>query len=429
MEPQPSRANTSQFRPRLRRSAVACGLLLMLIGCGGPTPVCAPGRSVPCACVDGRSGAQTCSSTGVYSECRCASGVGDAGQDSGSLLLTDATGQDSGGFVDSATPAVDSFVRDIAEMDTLPLDSGGSFPLDVVVATDVQRTDIQAPPDTGSSSCSRLPSTTLVPTQMTDSPLGRVGFYGTAIGFSAGGLFASLSLGSSFSNAMVYNSQGFSRPFPAGSNSGTPLEPIIRFVGEDLVITPNNGRLLVANESRGIASLDSPFGAAVDREQGVFYSSVGRLFRWTAGTVGPGTLVTTGVDAPASMVLNSDASALYYLSTGSTRGIFYVALSRGLDGFVTGSTPSLYLASSVLGTPTGLAIDICGNLYTTDTRGRILWRIPAGPSPSQPGTRLVVLASGNVGRPEFGSGIWGSSNIFMPTMGFFVPAGVEGVRQ
>lgn len=429
----------SDLRLLMLRSPGVWGLLLTFIGCGGPTPVCAPGRAVPCACADGRNGAQTCSAAGTYSECRCISGISDAGRDSGASLLTDAiTFEDRGGSDDSSIFISDSASQDVTRSDTLPLDIGGPIPVDaggttpvdagISVQMDVQLTDVQSPPDAGSPSpsCSNLPSTTMTPTRMTFGLSGDRSTAGNAIGFSAGGLFGALTATVTSRYVTVYNFEGFSRTFTAGTPSSIP---VVRFIGENLVLTQHNGRLLIGDESRGVALLDASLGVAVDREQGIFYSNAGRLFRWTIGTPLPGNLVVSGVDGPISMVLNSDASALYYLTSGSTGGIYYVGLRRDSGGVFTGDTPSLYLSSSVLGTPAGLAIDVCGNLYTADTRGNFLWRIPAGANPGQPGTRLIVLASAYVGRPEFGHGRFGSSNLFMANTGYYIPAGVEGVRQ
>jgi hypothetical protein len=40
-------------------------------GTGGGPPLCVPGRSEPCACTDGRSGAQVCGANGIFGPCVC----------------------------------------------------------------------------------------------------------------------------------------------------------------------------------------------------------------------------------------------------------------------------------------------------------------------------------------------------------------------
>ncbi len=46
-------------------------LAVGLVGCGTVTNVCTTGMSVSCACVDGRTGAQTCQADGTYAACQC----------------------------------------------------------------------------------------------------------------------------------------------------------------------------------------------------------------------------------------------------------------------------------------------------------------------------------------------------------------------
>ncbi|HLK88563.1 MAG TPA: VCBS repeat-containing protein [Polyangia bacterium] len=68
----------------------------LVVDCGsGGNPVCAPGISIPCACSDGRTGAQACNASGSgYGVCECtATGTGGAsGGTGGTMTSTGGSG-------------------------------------------------------------------------------------------------------------------------------------------------------------------------------------------------------------------------------------------------------------------------------------------------------------------------------------------------
>jgi hypothetical protein len=60
---------------------LACLCAVILGGCGGGTQEakCVPGLSVVCACLNGQSGAKTCTSAGTFAGCACTAPAVDAG--------------------------------------------------------------------------------------------------------------------------------------------------------------------------------------------------------------------------------------------------------------------------------------------------------------------------------------------------------------
>src|SRR5260221_7383010 len=72
----------------MRRAFYVLGLLFIAGALGfscSTSQVCMAGRSVSCACPDGKMGAQTCRADGqTYSDCVCDSSVGGAGSTSAS---------------------------------------------------------------------------------------------------------------------------------------------------------------------------------------------------------------------------------------------------------------------------------------------------------------------------------------------------------
>ena len=64
----------------MRRWFVALALL-GAASCTDVESTCTPGRSAPCTCSDGLSGAQVCLDEGVFAACECAGIAGDAGSD------------------------------------------------------------------------------------------------------------------------------------------------------------------------------------------------------------------------------------------------------------------------------------------------------------------------------------------------------------
>ncbi|MFN8542433.1 MAG: hypothetical protein U0232_33765, partial [Thermomicrobiales bacterium] len=131
-----------------------------------------------------------------------------------------------------------------------------------------------------------------------------------------------------------------------------------------------------------------------------------------------------------AMVINADRSAIFFMRLTTPSGIFRVAL-RTEGGSVFASDPALYLPIAAVGNPVGLAIDVCGNLYTADTSTNILWRIPAGPTPAMPGPRPTALYGGQVGAPVYGAGPFDPTRIYWIAGArvYNVSTGVMGVRQ
>lgn len=95
------------------RIAVLAWLGVVLVGCGSSAD-CVAGRSEPCACADGRSGAQTCLPDGTFAACVCADV--DSGVD-----------VDAGGPIDSGSPDDAGVAMDSG---TVVEDDGGPLPAD-----------------------------------------------------------------------------------------------------------------------------------------------------------------------------------------------------------------------------------------------------------------------------------------------------------
>lgn len=93
-------------------SLAGLGVSLMLLsapGCGSSDPVpkgnvvCDPGRSEPCACSDGSTGAQTCNETGTgFGSCSCGGAGGSAGAGASGGAAGDGGTGASGGAAGSA---------------------------------------------------------------------------------------------------------------------------------------------------------------------------------------------------------------------------------------------------------------------------------------------------------------------------------------
>lgn len=70
--------------PLRHTSLLTLGLLLAL-GCAGASTRCTTGASVPCACTDGRSGAQVCGSDGAFNTCVCKDATAGGGAGGGTV--------------------------------------------------------------------------------------------------------------------------------------------------------------------------------------------------------------------------------------------------------------------------------------------------------------------------------------------------------
>lgn len=409
-------------------------------GCGTPTPApstprCIPGATNACLCVGGVSGVQVCGSDGAYGTCMCGAPPPDASPS------PDAA-------TDGAVPREDVTTTPDATADVAsPMDAtatDGPAPLDAVMMNDsppVDTTPVDVPPaDAGS--CSALPMTTVAPIPVGVGMMAHAYFASSPIAFTPAGLLAVGGYHEMVSRLLtIYARDGFTRNF--GGDLGALSD--LHFPTETeaaIVRSSRNSAAIVNDRGGGPGLMSTGVAVGIDSAGGVYYGNGAQLFRTTVGRLSPGDLVTTGIGFLYALVVNADSSALFYLTAGTGAGIYRVALSRDATGTILGSPPSLYLAASAIGAPSGLAIDVCNNLYTADVTARLLWRIPTGSRPEAPG-RPFAIASGMVGQPVFGVGpdydptsIYFTSTVRTgPGVGqvdgrfYRVPAGVRGVRQ
>lgn len=451
-------------------------LVLAAVGCGDSgtnAPRCVPGATNGCLCVGGGTGVQLCTTAGTYGSCVCGSSPdasassdvttandssttlpdvsmsGDASSPSDTPAVGDVSSPSSDGstLVDVLTvtdvPTSDAVARDVTTIDSSVVDAPTS---DVVPSDGGVRPDV-------TTGCGSPPTTAVMPTVVRFPALTTTGSP-FSVAFSESGLMG-VAVGNvsrdDFGYIQAVTSDGFSRWY------ATPLNYIsatdFRFVSETRVFywyksssitTPVFGLFADATGTAPggrFMSTSIRTAIAVDREGGAFYTDGSLLFRMTAGTVGPGDLVARNLPGVDSLLLTPDGSALFYVSTSSPAGIYRLPLSRDSLGVITGGTPTMYFAAdSVAGTLSGIALDVCGNLYSADTRTHYIWRIPPGPTPGTAGTRAVVVVSGHAGRPFFGVGGWDPTRLyFVEDMSFgagsrstelySAPVGIAGIRQ
>lgn len=249
----------------------------------------------------------------------------------------------------------------------------------------------------------------------------------------------------------MFTSDGLSAMFSSENSAGGA----VRFLSDSqAVLSPApedrnvQFRLEVIEPTRWVYATpfqtERPSLLGVDRAGGIYYTNGDRLFRTTVGAAGPGVFLLNGLPSINASVLNADESAFFYLGAMGTRilGVYQIALTRDASGNVFASAPTMYYPVDALGTPDGLAIDVCGNLYTADRSTSVVWRIPANAVPGTAAGRPTIVAnitSRQIGRPVFGVGpgfsparlYWISiESAFMSPPGVFsVDVGVPGVRQ
>jgi hypothetical protein len=72
---------------------------LLLVGCSASSNPCTAGASAPCACSDGRSGAQVCGADGVFNACMCTVNGTGGGTSAGGGAAGNSAGGVAGGVV------------------------------------------------------------------------------------------------------------------------------------------------------------------------------------------------------------------------------------------------------------------------------------------------------------------------------------------
>lgn len=426
---------------------------ILAAGCGesNTAPRCVPGATNSCLCVGAGNGVQMCAADGTYGMCMCAAPGTDAGTDG--AVPGDAPGNvavppDNASPADATTPLDGSPPVDAPPGDATPGMDATPPPPDMPAPTDTAAPDAPpvvdvpapsdasapdgAPPPDAAGACSSLP-TGPVGARMLD-PLTLQSSEETAIGFTPAGLLAVGRSSASSGGLRVITSDGFARSFTMVS-----VGPVadVRFQSDmQAVIAPSRSgdvHFSIVDPTRRIRTVSMLLSTpriALDREGGIYYTSGDQLFRTTASGIGPGEFLTSGLSSAIAMVINADRSALFFLRLSTPSGFFRVAL-RTEGGSVFASDPALYFPIAAVGNPVGLAIDVCGNLYTADTRANILWRIPTGPTPAMAGPRPTALYGGQVGAPVYGAGPFDPTRLYWINGArvYSVPTGVMGFRQ
>lgn len=423
-------------------------LTVLAMGCGdsGTAPRCITGSTNACLCVGGQMGVQVCAADGTYGACVCAVPGTDAGADGAATGDVTSPG-DVPATPDGAQP-VDATTSDVGPGADVPSPPVDATPSDVSVPPpDVPTSmDVPSPPPDVPSACGSLPMTAASPTRVTFvRSLHETSF----LGFTPNGRLAVVSTSAYGNGLTMYTSDGFSAPFSTASTGGAQ----IRFLSDMQAIvapeprdtppyfirslSPTNNTTVTPSQS----VLPSVLG--LDRAGGIYYTNGDRLFRTTVGTTGPGVFLVNGLPTVNAGVINADESALFLVGGTSTQitGIYRIALTRDATGNVFASAPTMYYPVDALGNPDGLAIDVCGNLYTSDRSTNVMWRIPAGAVPGTASGRPTVVASSPIGRPVFSVGpgftstrlYWMnntySGGIFSSQGPYYVDVGVPGVRQ
>lgn len=426
---------------------------VLAAGCGesNTAPRCVPGSTNPCLCVGAGNGVQMCAADGTYGTCMCAPPGTDAGTDG--AAPGDAPGDvavppDNASPADATTPLDGSPPVDAPPGDAPPGMDATPPPPDMPAPTDTAAPDAPpvvdvpdasapdgAPPPDAAGACGSLPAGP-VGASMLD-PRTLLSSEEISLGFTPAGLLAVGRVPSTSGGGLrVITSDGFTRNFTTAT-AGRVGD--VRFLSETLAViapapsTSGGEYFFVVDPTRRVytvSSLSSVPRIALDREGGIYYTSGDRLFRTTVGGIGPGEFLTSGLSSATTMVINADRSALFFLRLSTPSGFFRVAL-RTEGGSVFASDPALYFPIAAVGNPVGLAIDVCGNLYTADTRTRILWRIPTGPTPAMAGPRPTALYSGPVGAPVYGEGPFDPTRLYWidGARVYSVPTGVMGFRQ
>ncbi len=157
------------------------------------------------------------------------------------------------------------------------------------------------------------------------------------------------------------------------------------------------------------AQLSSPTGLALDGAGNLYISDIlnNRIRKVAAGTgiistyAGNGTLaysgdngpaISAGISYPAGIVMDA-AGNLYIAESGSER-IRKVAASTGTITTVAGNGQYGYTGdggaatSAELRDPTGVALDLAGNLYISDTYNNVVRKVAAG-------TGIITTVAGN----------------------------------
>jgi hypothetical protein len=118
--------------------AIAFASSMLVIGCAPSASTCVAGMSVPCACSDGRAGAQTCRFS-AYGPCVC------DGVDTGAIDAA-GPGHDGGALDDASTEEMDAFSPGVdaftPPVDAAPGIDGGPPTIDLASAI-----VLNSPPD------------------------------------------------------------------------------------------------------------------------------------------------------------------------------------------------------------------------------------------------------------------------------------------
>jgi sugar lactone lactonase YvrE len=157
------------------------------------------------------------------------------------------------------------------------------------------------------------------------------------------------------------------------------------------------------------AQLSSPWGLAVDGAGNLYIADTGnnRIRKVAAGTgiistyAGNGTLTYSGDNGPAISAgisyfegIALDASGNLYIAESGSEHIRKVAASTGTITTVAGNGQYGYTGdggaatSAKLGSPTGVAIDIAGNLYIADSNNNVVRKVAVG-------TGIITTVAGN----------------------------------
>jgi sugar lactone lactonase YvrE len=189
-------------------------------------------------------------------------------------------------------------------------------------------------------------------------------------------------------------------------------------------VTTGGSQTRLADSTPAGGSLILPFGVAVDGAGNVYISDYGYedgtsgskalKLSWNGSSYGTPTSVGTGLNQAGGLVV--DASGNVFIADSGNNQVLKETLqpdgSYSQSKVVDGQTQVLGLKLSA---PTGVAVDVSGNVYIADTHNRRVVKVPWNSTSSTYDTVSASLLSGNMNEPE-GVAVDGNGNVFITNL-------------
>ncbi|AWI10410.1 hypothetical protein CKA38_15130 [Ereboglobus luteus] len=151
------------------------------------------------------------------------------------------------------------------------------------------------------------------------------------------------------------------------------------------------------------ARFNTPGAGVADQNGNLYVADTGNGSIRKIATDGTVSTFATGLNAPASVVIDAAGAALYVANTGAN-GIVKIDIATGV------ATTLVLAGTPALNAPTGLVIDASGNLYVANTGDHTIVKINTA-------TCETALVAGASGTP-------GTANATGAAAGFDLPMGI-----